>query len=495
MIRFAIILLAASASIAPLASQAVLQDPPAELSQMRTRLQARIERQHIPSVSIAVSQGGKIVWEESFGFSDRENQVRATPHTPYVLGSASKPITATALMVLQKQGKLRLDEPINSYLGHAKVSAHVGNARDATLLRVAQHMAGLPGLYETFYADEQDRPPPMDENIRRYGFTAFPPGERFNYSNLDYGLLGYVISRTSGESFSRFLHSAVFLPLTMGNACLDPCAGGAAPAVRYLYDGSRLPPYITAHPGAADIRASADDLVRFGMFHLKDHRPEQKAIVPDSALDEMQRTTVAMGGANSYGIGWLVGHDTAGRRRVSHGGAGAGVDTQLTLLPDQDTAVVVLLNTNIEGHISAEIADEIVATLFNDSPASTPDQAAPQLPRGGIGPEILGKWTGQVHTYLRDLPVTLEFSPTGDLHATLGGQPVMTLRNVQVEGGRVKGRMTGDIGTPDANRRAYYLDWDLTLRGEVLDGVLYAIGTETSRGVQLGYWVELRKQK
>jgi CubicO group peptidase (beta-lactamase class C family) len=78
--------------------------------------------------SVAVARGDRILWEEGFGWADREDRRRATPHTPYPLGSISKPITATALMVLVERKLLALDKPINDYLGDVKVRARVGDA-------------------------------------------------------------------------------------------------------------------------------------------------------------------------------------------------------------------------------------------------------------------------------------------------------------------------------------------------------------------------------
>jgi CubicO group peptidase (beta-lactamase class C family) len=106
---------------------------------IRAEIQRRLVQQSVPSVTVAVARGERILWEEGFGWADREDRLRATPHTPYTLGSISKPITATALMVLVERKVLALDKPINDYLGDAKVRARVGDASQATLQRVAQH--------------------------------------------------------------------------------------------------------------------------------------------------------------------------------------------------------------------------------------------------------------------------------------------------------------------------------------------------------------------
>src|SRR4051812_25322056 len=83
---------------------------------IREEIQRRLVQRSIPSVAVAVARGEHILWEEGFGWADRENRLVATPHTPYTLGSVSKPITATALMVLVERKRLALDRPLNEYL-------------------------------------------------------------------------------------------------------------------------------------------------------------------------------------------------------------------------------------------------------------------------------------------------------------------------------------------------------------------------------------------
>ena len=116
-----------------------------------------------------MARNGAILWEEGFGWADRENRVPATEHTMYSLASISKPITATGVMVLKEQGKLDLDRPINDYLGAAKLKAWIGDAAEATVRRVANHNSGLPLHWHFFYEDETYGRPSMDETILRYG--------------------------------------------------------------------------------------------------------------------------------------------------------------------------------------------------------------------------------------------------------------------------------------------------------------------------------------
>ncbi|MDQ2743513.1 MAG: beta-lactamase family protein, partial [Chloroflexota bacterium] len=149
-------------------------------------------QQSLPSLAIAVAQHGEILWEEGFGWADREAMIPATPHSMYSLASISKPITATALMVLKERGLVDLRRPINEYLGDVCIQGHAGDPADATVLRVASHTSGLPLHHHFFYKDEPYPRPPMGETIRRYGNLVSAPGERYQDSNLGYGILDHL---------------------------------------------------------------------------------------------------------------------------------------------------------------------------------------------------------------------------------------------------------------------------------------------------------------
>src|SRR5688572_32186710 len=112
-------------------------------------IRSRLVEKSLPSLAVAVARDGEVLWEEAFGWADRENRIAATPHTLYSLASISKPITATGLMILKERGLIDLDRPINDYLGHAKINVRVGDPAAATVRRVANHTAGLPLHYRS----------------------------------------------------------------------------------------------------------------------------------------------------------------------------------------------------------------------------------------------------------------------------------------------------------------------------------------------------------
>ena len=337
----------------------------AQFEQIRANIELRLVEQGVPSLAVAVAKDGQIIWEAGFGWADREKRIPATEHTMYSLASISKPITATGLMVLVEQGLIDLDHPIGDYLGNAKLHGRAFDASAATVRHVANHTAGLPLHYQFFYEDEPYRRPPMDETIRRYANLVTAPGERYQYSNLGFGILDYVIERLSGKSYPDFMREEVFLPLGLTRTSVNIGTGlEDFAATRYAGDGTPIPFYDFDHSGASAVFSSAHDLVRFGMFHLKNHLSDQRSIITDAAIDEMATATVNAGERSGYGIGWATVRNEKGLRMVRHSGGMGGVSTILILLPTENAAIVVLCNASSSA--PGEIANQILAALVPD---------------------------------------------------------------------------------------------------------------------------------
>lgn len=462
---------------------------------VRALIRRQMTERQVPSVAVAVARDGRIVWEEAFGWADREHRAPATPHTLYSLASISKPITATGLMILKERGLVDLERPINHYLGDAKINVRIGDPAAATVRKVANHTAGLPLHYQFFYEDEPYRAPSRDETILRYGNTVTAPGERYHYSNLGYGILDHVISRVSGKSYADFMRTEVFVPLGLTHMSVDVDAAlQKQQAVRYGTDGMPIPFYGFDHPGGSAIYASAHDLVRFGMFHLKSHLPDQKPILSDRAIDEMQQPTADAGNGQGYGIGWATNEYAGGRRSVSHTGGMGGVSTALRLFPAEKVAIVVL--TNAGSHpVTGQVMNEIVGALFPGAAPRPPAPAIPGASRFEPPGELIGTWSGQVHTPRASVPFTLEIKSDGDVHARLGTQLQTLLNRVSQANGYLTGTMMGDIGTEDASRTPHTLSVTLKLRGTALVGGMTAMSLPARRvGNALTHWVELKKE-
>jgi CubicO group peptidase (beta-lactamase class C family) len=192
----------------------------------RAKILLLMEKDELPSVAVAVAQHGKIIWEQGFGYADREQLQPATSDTMYSLASISKPFTATAVMELVQKGKIRLDAPANDYLGAAKLTGLAGDASGADIRHILSHTSGLPLHWQFFYANEDYRDPPMEDTILRYGVLVNPPGELFQYSNLGFGILGHIVSLVSGLSYPDAMQKIVFAPLGLTHT-----SSGSAPGL------------------------------------------------------------------------------------------------------------------------------------------------------------------------------------------------------------------------------------------------------------------------
>ncbi len=284
---------------------------------VRDTIRAIMQRSHAPSVSVAVAEHGKIVWEEGFGWADVDRHVPATPNTLYSIASISKPTSATALMVLAQRGAVDLARPANDYLGARKITGLAGSASEATVQRVMSHSAGLPLHYRFFYEDRADPRPNMDEAIGRYAIVVYPPGQVYNYSNLGYGIVEQIVAHQSERPFEAYMHNAVFAPLGMPRTAIGTGRGLVRAAVRYNDSLKAIPYYDFDHRGGSAVWTTAHELVRFGMFHLRDHLSDQSPILTDSAILAMQRVRTTGVTTLGYGLGWLI-DDDHGYRRVAH---------------------------------------------------------------------------------------------------------------------------------------------------------------------------------
>jgi CubicO group peptidase (beta-lactamase class C family) len=487
---------------------------------VRAHIERLVAEGEVPSMAVAVARDGEIIWEEGFGLADREKNIPATEHTPYPLASISKPLTATGLMILVERGLVSLDAPVNDYLGEAKLRARVGDAAEATVRRVASHTAGLPLHCQHFYDDEPQRPPPMDETIHRYGNLVSAPGERYQYSNLGYGILGYVISRVPGQSadkahpYADFMREEVFDPLGMDHTAVHVGPGlEEGQAVKYTPDGLVVPPDDSVSPGASAIYSSVHDLIRFAMFHLKNELPDQEAIISGAAIDEMQRPSPETGPTGEWeregsgrGIGWFIGVSEGGLRAVYHNGGTVGVSTVLALVPEENLAVAILSNTDSQWPDTILI--EIVCALLSLDPEEfhPPAGRVVDRPLSAPPPELVGSWRGLVHTYEGEVTLVLEIGAPGSIYATLGDQSRTLLQNVSYRdnlpqflnaggGPFLRGWMRGELETADVNRgRPSKLWLELKLRENVLNGSLIAFSQREMYTGPLTHWVELRKK-
>jgi CubicO group peptidase (beta-lactamase class C family) len=488
--------------------------PQVDFGPVRTYIQKTLIDKQLPSVSVAAAKNGKIIWEEAFGWADRERMHAATPDTMYALASLTKPYTSTGVMELVEQHKIELDHPINEYLGSALLTAIVGDASGATVKRVLCHTSGLPIHSVNLFGSEL---PTMADTIRRYGVLVNPPGQYFDYSNLGYGVLGYMTSLVSQLDWKDYMRVKVFLPLGLFHTSVGIGPGlETYAAARYDNGNHRLPSFEADTPGASTIWASAHDVIRFGMFQLKDHLRDQQAILTDATLDLMKERATGgvpsagtMIGQKSYGLGWFIEPDDHGYRVLSHEGATLGATTTLVLIPAEDIAITVLINQGVVEDSLVDIAQNITAAVLPQYAASHKTGAplpskptSPQTPETKFPlAELLGTWTGTARTWQGFVPLAITIQPDGDVHVKLGDQLETLLTNMlPYKDHRLIGMFTGTMPTPDVKNYADKVGLTVSLRDGRLVGEAIAfndIAFDPYAGkpnVAISSYVELSKK-
>ncbi|MEJ2151601.1 MAG: serine hydrolase [Gemmatimonadota bacterium] len=421
-------------------------------SEVRDIIFEQVSTGGVPSIAVAVAENGEIVWEEAFGWSDVEYQVPATPNTMYRLGSISKTITATGLMLLVEEGKVDLDNPAIEYLpDDVRPRAFEGDVRDVTVRHLLNHRSGMPAYAEPFYEDDPVGRRPLAETVRRYGIVTYPPGESFIYCNLGYQMLASIITNVSGMSYAEFIQERVFAPLAMTSALVyDGRPLGKPYAAGYTQARERIPLYLDSYPGADGTYASAHDLIRFAMFHLGDNLPDQKAILSDRAIASMQAKHPP--GNVKSGIGWALDGDERGYRSVYHGGEGPGADAFVRLFPAEDVAAVLLCNAECEKlyEIQKAIFVALIPGLGESEPSETRAAAhAPEDPS-----EMYGSWRGLIAAYDRELDVELLVDSTG-ARVAVGAQPRGAVEISVLTPTFFMGMFDAAIPTPDNLRHPY----------------------------------------
>lgn len=463
-------------------STSAADDP---LDDVRTMIREAVKNENLPSLAVAVVQDGKIRWQEGFGLADREKKIEATPDTMYSLASISKPITATGLMLLVSQQKLKLDDRANDHLGDARLTGPGDRGGEATIRQVANHSSGLPLHYQFFYEDQSHPVPDRDESIRRYGVLVTPPGEVYQYANLGYGILDHIIHRKSGMPYAEFMQQHVFSPLGMKNTSVHAPDNGTPleVAVRYDPSGQPIPYYLFDHDGASAVYSSAHDLARFALFHMNSPLEDQQALFEDTLVDAMQVPTAAMDADSGYGVGWRIDENQHGYRVVSHTGGMPGVRTKLAMIPSEKIAVIALTNTRSD--LPFRVVSEAFAALLPDygkakRRAERKDPVEQPPAQFTPGKELAGFWQGEVFTHEGTRQMSLWIQPDGDIHAQLGTRLKALVNDVRFEQGFLWGRFEGNLDTTDTDRAPYHVHLRLRMEEKNLAGNLSAISISRS---------------
>ena len=296
----------------------------------------------VPGASVLVIRNGTPLVRHSYGLSDLAKKTPAQPETNYRLASVTKQFTAAAILLLQQDGTLQIDEPISKWFPDLPPAT-----RAITVRHLLTHTSGLIDYEDVI-------PPEMTRQLHDADVLAilegqdrtyFPPGTSYRYSNSGYALLALIVERASGKSFATFLRERIFQPLHMNNTVAHQEGISTVPHRAYGYtlengtwtltDQSQT----SAVLGDGGIYSSIDDLARWdaALYDARLLSDDSRALLftPATKTDDP---------AVEYGMGWRITQERMGGTTLWHSGETRGFRNVIVRYPDEHMTVIVLTN-------------------------------------------------------------------------------------------------------------------------------------------------------
>jgi CubicO group peptidase (beta-lactamase class C family) len=325
-----------------------------------------------PGCAAAVSLNGETVFEKAFGLADMEFNVPNTPQTIFESGSVAKQFTAAAIVLLQQDGKLSIDDPVRKYIPELP-----DYGSPLKIRHLLNHTSGIRdwGTVMTLTgAGRGDRVITQDlafDVITHQRALDFTPGAEYSYSNSGYNLLAIIVERVSKQKFPAFLDERLFKPLGMKNSSLRDDYTRIVPNRAQAYSRQGTGPWRLNMPfmnvyGNGGMLTTVGDWIKWNaMLDSKSlGAPLVDALETQGVLNDGRKIAYALG---------LEVATYKGLKDVSHGGATAGYQTFLARYPDNKVSIAVMCNGTSPGAggIAAGITDEIFGP-YPESPRTEP---------------------------------------------------------------------------------------------------------------------------
>jgi len=302
-------------------------------------IDAEMPASGVPGLAYAVVTDGEITSAGARGVVRRGGDTAVTPETPFVAGSISKSFTALAVMQLVEAGKVDLDTEVSQYLDGFSGKPAGG----VTIRQLLSHTSGLSTLQgNASHTDTAGGMDALERQVDRLADVtpAHAPDELWEYSNTNYQILGRVIEVVSGQDYQTYVATNILQPVGMEHSFVADGEVHEAMATGHRpWFGTKRPlPENTTDRATAPqggIIASASDLARYMQMMLNG----QDDVLSAEGKAQMMRP--ASTSSPFYGLGWFI---DSGNRTVWHSGSTPGVETLATMIPAENTAVVVLVN-------------------------------------------------------------------------------------------------------------------------------------------------------
>jgi D-alanyl-D-alanine carboxypeptidase len=320
-------------------------------------IQAEMKQHRIPGLSIAVLKNGKVLKSKGYGLANIELKAPATAETVYQLASITKCFTATAVMLLVEDGKLDLADKIAARLPGVPMAWS-----NVTVRHLLTHTSGIKNYTQLAaiarHPQKDIKPEEMLSLVADLPLE-FPPGERYDYSNTGYFLLGLLIEKLSEISYGDFLDRRIFKPAGMTQTRVNDFADIIpGRATGYVLDDGGIANGVFVSPSqpfsAGALVTSTIDLAKW------DAALSSETIVKKSILRLMWTpATLNDGSLTNYGLGWGI-QEREGRKWVQHNGGIIGFSSHMQRGLSDKLTIIVLANLSGRGIVAEQIAEGLV---------------------------------------------------------------------------------------------------------------------------------------
>lgn len=345
----------------------------------------------IPSASIALVSGDKIIWTGAYGYSNLWARTPATPSTTYLIGSTFKTMSTVALLQQMEQGKFKLDDRVNDYLTDFKIQGE-DPKNPVTFRHLFTHTSGLPGGFGPFPVWGDTVPPSLEDFLRKDLVISKPTGSVVIYSNPAYTLIGYLVQKFSGVPYKKYIQDNIFTPLEMTNTAFEPTpAMDERMSVPYAIDektGSQIPAVRlkAAVWPAGMVYGTINDQANWLIVNLNGGVFKGKRVIGEKTLEQMftrqhdrfKGRIEGIWGNETAGFGltwWSQVRD--GDRYFAHSGSVPGYTAFLLGNRERKLGFAILTNGNrSHGHLF-KLADRSMDLLKKHSEAGKEIAARP----------------------------------------------------------------------------------------------------------------------
>ncbi|WP_215176115.1 serine hydrolase domain-containing protein [Paenibacillus albidus] len=300
-----------------------------------------MERLRIPGAALGIIKGNRIIYLQGYGISGPE-QKPVTPQTPFILGSTSKSITALAVMQLVEEGKVDLEAPVQRYLPWFRLADKQASAK--ITVRDLLHQTSGISEYEGRATMASDNLP-LEAHLQSMKDVplAQPVGSGYQYSNLNYDILGGIVQAVSQQPYGDYIKDHIFTPLDMLHSTAyaeEARKYGLAAGYQPIFGKMTSTPQMdhTASVPDGNLISSAEDLSNYLIAQMNGGQIENRAVLSEAGIEQMHKPASLIQEGEYYGMGWIISSEN-----VWHNGTTENSSSYL--LMDREYGIVLLFNS------------------------------------------------------------------------------------------------------------------------------------------------------